>query len=75
MIPATTCKDKTIAVFGLGGSGLATAEALVAGGATVLAWDDNPENVQKAADRNIKTEDLRQSNWSAIEALVLSPGV
>jgi UDP-N-acetylmuramoylalanine--D-glutamate ligase len=75
VIPATTCKDKMIAVFGLGGSGLATAEALVAGGATVLAWDDNPENVRKAADRNITTEDLRHSDWSAIDALVLSPGV
>ena len=28
------------ALFGLGGSGLVTAEALVAGGARVVAWDD-----------------------------------
>ena len=31
MIPITSMKGKRVAVFGLGGSGLITAEALVAG--------------------------------------------
>jgi len=75
VIPATTCKDKMIAVFGLGGSGLATAEALLAGGAKVVAWDDNPENVRKATQKKIPAQDLRQADWSTIDALVLSPGV
>ena len=42
MIPVTTFKGKTVALFGLGGSGLATALALAAGGAEVIAWDDTP---------------------------------
>lgn len=75
MIPATTCENKKIVVFGLGASGLATAEALLVGGADVIAWDDNPDNVRKAAERNIPTQDLKQVDWSSIDVLVLSPGV
>lgn len=75
MIPATTCRNKKIAVFGLGGSGLATAAALVAGGADVVAWDDNPDNVAKADARGIRTQNMREIDWSVIDALVLSPGV
>ena len=41
MTPITTFADRTIALFGLGGSGLATAQALKAGGADVRAWDDS----------------------------------
>ena len=40
MTPVTHCKGRTLALFGLGGSGLATAEALRAGGARVIVWDD-----------------------------------
>ena len=36
MIPVTTFKGKSVALFGLGGSGLATALALAAGGADVI---------------------------------------
>jgi UDP-N-acetylmuramoylalanine--D-glutamate ligase len=43
----TSFKGRKVALFGLGGSGLATAEALAAGGAEVTAWDDNPDSVQK----------------------------
>ena len=41
MIPVTHMHGKSVLVLGLGGSGLATAEALKAGGAKVLAFDDN----------------------------------
>ncbi|HUH49347.1 MAG TPA: UDP-N-acetylmuramoyl-L-alanine--D-glutamate ligase [Mycoplana sp.] len=75
MIPVTTFKDRHVALFGLGGSGLATAEALVAGGAKVVAWDDNPDSVAKAADAGITTGDLRGIDWNSIAAFVLSPGV
>ncbi|CAN7458291.1 UDP-N-acetylmuramoyl-L-alanine--D-glutamate ligase [Pararhizobium sp. LjRoot255] len=75
MIPVTTFQDKQVALFGLGGSGLATAQALVAGGAKVTAWDDNPDSVAKAAAEGIGTGDLRQADWSAFSAFVLSPGV
>ena len=45
MNPVTTLKNKNVALFGLGGSGLATAQALVAGGEKVVAWDDNRDSV------------------------------
>ncbi|OJV06747.1 MAG: UDP-N-acetylmuramoyl-L-alanine--D-glutamate ligase [Shinella sp. 65-6] len=74
MIPVTTFKGKSVALFGLGGSGLATALALAAGGADVTAWDDNPASVENAA-AGIRTADLRTLDWKGIAALVLSPGV
>ncbi|MFT0861915.1 UDP-N-acetylmuramoyl-L-alanine--D-glutamate ligase [Ancylobacter sp. G4_0304] len=75
MIPVTTFKDRRVALFGLGGSGLATARALMAGGADIIAWDDNIEAVEKADDADIPTGDLRSLEWGAVDALVLAPGV
>ncbi len=75
MIPITALKDKTVALFGLGGSGIATAKAIVAGGARIIAWDDNPDSVARAQGAGIATGDLRQADWSQFSAFVLSPGV
>lgn len=75
MIPVTSFKDRAVALFGLGGSGLATARALIAGGARVTAFDDSPASVEKAAAEGIPTGDLRALDWSDIAALVLAPGV
>jgi UDP-N-acetylmuramoylalanine--D-glutamate ligase len=75
VIPVTTFKDRTVALFGLGGSGVATALALQAGGARVLAWDDSADRVKEAAEHGIGTGDLREVDWTGIAALVLSPGV
>jgi UDP-N-acetylmuramoylalanine--D-glutamate ligase len=75
MIPAISFKDKTLALFGLGGSGLATAQAIMAGGAGILAWDDNPTSVERAKAAGIPTGDLRQADWKTFSSFVLSPGV
>ena len=75
MIPVTTLRGKKVALFGLGGSGFATARALVAGGADVTAWDDNPDSVAKAASEGIKVADLRTIDWNGLSVFVLSPGV
>jgi UDP-N-acetylmuramoylalanine--D-glutamate ligase len=75
VIPVTTFSGKKVAVFGLGGSGLATAGALMAGGADVTAWDDNPDRVAQASAKGIPVGDLRALDWSAVAALVLAPGV
>ncbi|TCM75769.1 UDP-N-acetylmuramoyl-L-alanine--D-glutamate ligase [Rhizobium sp. BK068] len=75
MIPVTTLAGKKVALFGLGGSGFATARALKLGGAEVTAWDDNPDSVSKAATEGIHTVDLRSIDWSAQSLFVLSPGV
>jgi UDP-N-acetylmuramoylalanine--D-glutamate ligase len=75
MIPVTSFAGRTVAVFGLGGSGLASCRALVAGGADVVAWDDNAGRVAEAAAAGFVTADLRGLDWTAIAALVLAPGV
>ncbi|MDH4439763.1 MAG: Mur ligase family protein, partial [Rhizobium sp.] len=75
MIAASSFRGKRVALFGLGGSGLATAKSLQAGGAEVLAWDDNPDSVARAVAEGISTIDLRGIDWSAIASFVLSPGV
>jgi UDP-N-acetylmuramoylalanine--D-glutamate ligase len=75
VIPVTTFAGKKVAVFGLGGSGLVSASALLAGGADVVAYDDNAQSVAKANAAGIPTADLRDVDWSKIAALVLAPGV
>ena len=75
MIPVTTFAGKKVAVFGLGGSGLASASALLAGGADVIACDDDAASMAKASAAGIPIADLRGVNWSKIAALVLAPGV
>jgi UDP-N-acetylmuramoylalanine--D-glutamate ligase len=75
MMPVTSLGGRKVALFGLGGSGLATAEALMAGGADVTAWDDNPASVDKAKAAGIATADLRGIDWKRLDCFVLSPGV
>lgn len=75
MIAASAFPGKEIALFGLGGSGIATAHALLAGDASVTAWDDNPDRVKEASDAGIPVADLRTIVWADQAALVLSPGV
>jgi UDP-N-acetylmuramoylalanine--D-glutamate ligase len=75
MIPITTFAGKTVAVFGLGGSGVATVRALEAGGATVAAWDDGAASREAAAHSSLPLVDLSTADWSVFAALVLAPGV
>jgi UDP-N-acetylmuramoylalanine--D-glutamate ligase len=75
VIPVTAFAGKKVAVFGLGGSGLVSASALLAGGADVVAYDDDSQSVAKANAAGIPTADLRDVDWSKIAALVLAPGV
>jgi len=75
MTPVTTFAAKTVALFGLGGSGLATALALKEGGARVVACDDNPAKMAEVAAKGIETADLRDADWSQFSSLILSPGV
>ncbi|MGQ4273153.1 UDP-N-acetylmuramoyl-L-alanine--D-glutamate ligase [Terrihabitans sp. B22-R8] len=75
MTPATSFRGKRIALFGLGGSGLSTARALVAGGADVVAWDDAPARVEAARAAGITASDLREADFTGVDSLVLAPGV
>ena len=74
MIPVSTFAGRRVAVFGLGGSGLASCHALKAGGAEVIAGDDNADNVAKAAQAGFITADLRTVSWRNFAALILTPG-
>src|SRR5919204_206154 len=69
MIPITSFAGKMVAVFGLGGSGLASCHALKAGGAEVIAADDNADNVAKAAQAGFITADLRSVSWANFAAV------
>jgi len=75
LIPARSFNGRRVALFGLGGSGIATAQSLIEGGAEVLAWDDNPESVARAQEAGIGTENLRETDWTSVASFVLSPGV
>lgn len=74
-VPVTSFQGQRVAVFGLGGSGLATAQMLIAGGADVAAWDDAAARVDAARDAGIPIYDLKTADWSEFAALVLAPGV
>jgi UDP-N-acetylmuramoylalanine--D-glutamate ligase len=75
MTPVTCFAGRRVALFGLGGSGLATARALIAGGAQVEACDDNPASRDRAAGEGIAVVDLAAADWSRFDSLILAPGV
>jgi len=75
MIPVRGFEGKTVAVFGLGRTGLTAARALVAGGAHVALWDEKPASRKAAEAEGFKLVDLRGADWSQFAALMLSPGV
>src|SRR5216684_2548145 len=74
MIVVDSFAGRRIAVLGLARSGRAAAHALAAGGATVLAWDDDPA-VRDSLAAEIALTDLAPADWRQIPALVLSPGI
>ena len=78
MIPVLGVENQTIAVLGLGRSGRATAAALAAGGARVVAWDDSAETRASAEAEGLALVDLtRDAGWTEgrIDALITSPGI
>jgi len=75
LIKVPDIAGKRIAVMGLGISGLATARALAASGADVLAWDDNEGKRAEAEAAGVKLNDLAGLDWTEIRSLVLSPGI
>jgi len=75
MIPITVFAGRTVAVFGLGASGLLSARALIAGGADVIAFDDSEAKLADAKAAGLTTQNLADIDWSDIAALVLAPGV
>ena len=75
MIKLRDIAGERIAVMGLGISGLATARALAASGADVLAWDDDAAKRAEARNADLQLTDLNDVDWKDIPTLVLSPGI
>ena len=75
MTPIATSAGRRVALFGLGGSGLSTLRALVAGGAEVAAWDDSEAARAKASAAGYAPVDLASADWSKFQLFVLAPGV
>jgi UDP-N-acetylmuramoylalanine--D-glutamate ligase len=73
MIVLHAYKNKKVAVLGLGKSGVATIEALVAGGAEIVAWDDGEAARDAATD--IPLQPYTAWNWAELAALVVSPSI
>src|SRR5438094_4725658 len=74
MIVVDNFRGRPVGVLGLAKSGRAAAQALAAGGAEVLAWDDNAA-VRDALSAALPLHDLTTADWRDIPALVLSPGI
>ena len=65
---------RRVVVLGLARTGLAAARALAAGGAQILAWDDN-STLRDSLAAEIPLCDPAQADWRRVAALVLSPGI
>jgi len=75
VIAVETFAGKTVAVFGLARSGLASVRALKAGGAEVLAWDDKEPLRDAAREAGAKAIPWTEWPWDRLAAVILSPGI
>ncbi len=76
MIPVQGFEGATVAVLGLGRSGLAAARALREGGAQVVVWDDTPRAREAAEAEGFAVRELtREGAFDDVACLVTSPGI
>ena len=75
MISVGSFHDKTVAVMGLGKSGLSAVRSLNSSGAEVWAWDDAETQRNVAKAEGMKVVDLYKCDWQTLGTLVLSPGI
>jgi len=75
MIPVQGVQGQTIAVLGLGRTGLSAARALQAGGADVICWDDSAAGRAAADYEDLEIVDLAKIDWTGIASLIVSPGI
>ena len=73
MIVSPTWSGKRFAVLGLARSGAATVRALLAGGASVVAWDT--DEARRAAARDAEIADPLSIELTGFAGVVVSPGV
>ena len=75
MLSVQGVQDRTIAVMGLGRSGLSAAHALRDSGAQVWVWDDNPAARDAAQGQGFDPVDLSRADWRDVDSLIVSPGI
>lgn len=75
MIDLSHLRGKTIAVLGLGKSGLASVKALINAGAIVWAWDDNAAGRELIEPLGLAPINLAECDWTEPDMLVISPGI
>ncbi|MGB7242789.1 MAG: UDP-N-acetylmuramoyl-L-alanine--D-glutamate ligase [Sulfitobacter sp.] len=76
MIPVVGLTGASVAVLGLGRSGLSAARALVAGGAQVTCWDDNPDARSRAEAEGFACRHMKNAaDFDSIDRLIVSPGI
>jgi UDP-N-acetylmuramoylalanine--D-glutamate ligase len=75
MILVPDMKKKNVGVFGLGLSGIATCESLVASGASVYSFDEKADAREKTMDTEYRAEHPKNWPWGELESVVVSPGV
>ncbi len=84
MIVAKAWRGKRFAVLGLARSGAATVQALVAGGAGVVAWDDDETKraalAESIQDLSVTLDDVDLrfdplDDLAGFDAMIVSPGV
>lgn len=75
MIPVPFLQGKRVLVMGLGKSGQASARALLAAGAGVMAWDDDEGGRRLAAEAGIPIGDPNAIPLTKAELVVWSPGI
>jgi UDP-N-acetylmuramoylalanine--D-glutamate ligase len=74
MITSPAFKNRKFALLGLARSGLAAARSLAAGGAELLAWDNDEGARAKVSDIATIADPL-EADLSGYDAIVVSPGV
>ncbi len=76
MIPVRAFEGRKVAVLGLGRSGTPAVLALQAGGAEVIAWDDDVASRDRAAAQGIRLLDLsKPESFGGVDCMVVSPGI
>jgi len=76
MIPVRGFDGATVAVLGLGRSGLTAAKALAAGGAEVIGWDDGEAGRARAEEAGVVLRDLTKPGaFEGVASLIVSPGI
>ncbi len=75
MIDLSVLKGSSFVVLGLARSGLATVRALVRAGVECRAWDDNEGPRRQAEEAGARLVEPATIDWSAVTALVISPGI